>query len=354
MGFRFSSILLAIMWILNSITFIAISTILKKSRVRELAPQLEGMIGEFHKIQRATGLAFLLSFILGTFFILLALRGIIKPIKKLSMASKAVSKGDFNVRVENKRKDEIGEFTDDFNKMVDGLQSIETLRKDFVSSVSHEFRTPITSIRGFAKLIQDENLDPQLIKEYSDIIINETDRLMGLSSNLLRLSELDNQSINRNESDFMLDEQIRKIILMLEPQWSVKHIHMEVQLQELSYFGDEELLQQVWINIIQNAIKFTGQNGIIQISAYAKESSIYVTVTDNGIGISVTELPKIFGQFYKGEHSRGNEGNGLGLSIVKKIVEYEKGSVTVLSKLNEGTQFQIRLSNSRNKETIIS
>jgi signal transduction histidine kinase len=297
---------------------------------------------ELDGIRRVTTLVFLNSAVYGTIGILAVVRSIVKPLKRLSKASRAVAEGDFDVSVSEDSMDEIGRLTNDFNRMVKELRSIDTLRHEFVSNVSHEFRTPVTSIKGYAKLIAEDPQASQSIKDYINIIMDESDRLIDLSSNLLRLSELETQIIHK-ETSFSLDEQIRQVILILESGWEQKAIELEVALAEIQFIGDEELLRQVWLNLIQNAIKFSHHGGNITILLFKEDDKIQVKIIDNGIGISVEEKSQIFERFYKGESSRKKGGNGLGLSIAKKIVEQARGKMSIESELDKGTIVTVEL-----------
>jgi signal transduction histidine kinase len=297
---------------------------------------------ELDGIRRVTTLVFLNSAVYGTIGILAVVRSIVKPLKRLSKASRAVAEGDFDVSVSEDSMDEIGRLTNDFNRMVKELRSIDTLRHEFVSNVSHEFRTPVTSIKGYAKLIAEDPQASQSIKDYINIIMDESDRLIDLSSNLLRLSELETQIIHK-ETSFSLDEQIRQVILILESGWEQKAIELEVALAEIQFIGDEELLRQVWLNLIQNAIKFSHHGGNITILLFKEDDKIQVKIIDNGIGISAEEKSQIFERFYKGESSRKKGGNGLGLSIAKKIVEQARGKMSIESELDKGTIVTVEL-----------
>lgn len=333
---KFALIFLGIWWLLHFITFGVIMHAMSASIIVDLEPHVK-------ELKNLTKIVFLCSTVLGTIIILLAVRGIVRPIKSLSKASRNVAKGNFNVSVEVKSIDEVGELSADFNKMVHELKSIDALRKDFVSNVSHEFRTPITSINGFARLIHDNDLPQEQLKEYSSIIVNESKRLMELSSDLLRLSELDNTTIREGSSVFSLDEQIRKTVLLLEPQWSKKDIEFELHLEEAQYVGDEDLLKQVWINLIQNAIKFSYDKGLIIISLCPWNDALRIRIEDNGVGIPDEDKQHIFDRFYKGNKSQSQNGNGLGLSIVSKIVEIYKGEISVESELGKGSTFTVYL-----------
>ncbi|MPN28184.1 Alkaline phosphatase synthesis sensor protein PhoR [bioreactor metagenome] len=220
---------------------------------------------------------------------------------------------------------------------------MEYLRKDFMSNVSHEFKTPIASIQGFVEIIKDNKLPPEKFNEYTDIIIEETKRLSNLSSNILRMSKLDNQFIQSRPTKFSLDEQLRKTILLFEEQWSSKNLDLDINLEKVSYEGDEELVQQIWINLIGNAIKFSYDNGSIHVSLKQKKQDLVVKIKDEGIGISEESKPRIFEKFYQGDASRSKSGNGLGLPIVKRIVEICNGTISFESKEGLGTCFTVTL-----------
>ncbi|MDF2686103.1 MAG: histidine kinase [Clostridia bacterium] len=340
---KFVIIFLMIWWLLNSLTFGFIAHIMSSSFLAKFSAVRLELFDEFYRVRKVTGLIFLISIIIGTVIIIFAVRGIIKPIKRLSNASKEVAKGNFDIEVRVTSRDEIGQLTSDFNLMTKELKTIDHLRKDFVSNVSHEFKTPITSIKGFASLIKNGKLSNEQLLEYSEIIINESERLALLSANLLKLSELDNKFIKEHASTFSLDEQIRQTILILETHWTNKNLDFDIELEEASFYGDMQQFQQVWLNLIQNAIKFSKQNGKIKISLYKKEGFIKVEIADDGIGIADEDKPHIFERFYKGDKSRSKDGNGLGLAIVKKIIELYNGKVYFESESGKGTIFTVEL-----------
>lgn len=289
------------------------------------------------------GFVLVICVAMGSLLIVIASRMIVKPIKKLTEVAKEVSKGNFDVKIKTKSRDEIGQLTDTFNIMTRELKNIEYLRKDFISSVSHEFRTPMTSIQGFAKLFKDRTLSREQSDEYADIIISETGRLENLSSNLLKLSSLENKSIQENYRSFSLDEQIRNAILLLENKWSEKNIELDLNLDKVTFKGDEELMYQVWINLISNAIKFSSSGGELKINLKEREGIIKISIGDKGIGIADEDKDRVFERFYKADKSRTKEGSGLGLPIVKKIVELHGGRVYFKSELGKGTTFFIDL-----------
>lgn len=332
---KFAVIFLGIWWGLNSLTFVAVTQIILSSNSNTLETEMQNIV-------RLTGFVFLNSGFFGTVAILIAIRSVVKPIKKLSSASREVAKGHFDISVDIKNQDEIGRLAADFNTMVQEISSIDKMRHEFVSNVSHEFRTPITSIKGFAKLINENAEANESVREYSNTIIRESDRLIDLSSNLLRLSELDSRIIH-NETNFSLDEQIRQVILFLEPGWAAKNIEFDLELSEIIYKGDEDLLRQAWLNLTQNAIKFSHVGGTITISLQKRNGMVQAQITDNGVGISSDEIPQVFDRFYKGDRSHGRSGNGLGLSIVKKIIEQSGGNILFESELNVGTTVTVEL-----------
>ena len=297
----------------------------------------------FGKIGQALRTVLGLSVLFTTIFVLFALKQIVKPIKRLTQATKLVAAGNLDVVVSHKSEDEIGVLIQNFNVMTQELKSNEYLRKDFVSSVSHEFKTPIASISGFAKIIKQDNLDAQSRSEYADIIISETERLSKLSSNLLRLSSLDNQCIIDKTHYFSLDEQIRRVILLLEARWSEKDLDLDIDIEPLLITGDEELLWQVWINLIDNAIKFSNKGGQLRIKAYREENRVFVEVSDSGIGMTEATKNRIFERFYQGDSAHASDGNGLGLSIVKRIVDLYEGKIHVETRVGDGTTFKVEL-----------
>ena len=305
-----------------------------------ITPDLQNNpISQFKKFQRIT---FFLPILLGTVFIVFAAAMVVKPIKKISVASKEVAGGDFNVQVEVKGNDEIADLSRNFNLMVKELSSNEYLHKDFVSNVSHEFKTPITSLIGYAKLLRDKELNSEEKKEYTNVIISESERLSNLSSNLLKLSELGNGVLGLKNNKIRLDEQIRDAILLLQNQWEEKNIELDLELDRVEFLGDNELLYQVWVNLISNAIKYSNTDGKLTV-ILKKEDVVTVEVIDNGIGMTSKEQENIFLRFYKADKSRNTSGTGLGLTIVKEIVELHGGKIYVQSEVGRGSKFVVTL-----------
>lgn len=296
----------------------------------------------FKTISAATRWVLMISVAISILLTLVVVKKIVKPIKRLNQATREVAQGNFDVKVTHTGDDEMGDLVRNFNVMTQELKNIEYLRKDFVSSVSHEFKTPIASISGFAKVLKSNKLDEMQRLEYTDIIISETERLSKLSSNLLRLSSLENQLIIDRSKGFELDEQIRRTLLLLEPKWSTKSIEFDLELEPIVFHGDEELLQNVWINLVDNAIKFSNEAGKVYIKTCKQKHFIIVEITDFGAGMSTVTTSRIFEKFYQGDSSHKSDGNGLGMSIVRRIVDLYNGVIQIQTAPDKGTTFILK------------
>ncbi|MCL1995207.1 MAG: HAMP domain-containing histidine kinase [Defluviitaleaceae bacterium] len=266
----------------------------------------------------------------------------LSPIRRLIQAMNKVADGNFDIELDLQGITELESLSASFNKMTKGLASTETLRKDFINNFSHEFKTPIVSIRGFAKLLKEGELSKEERQEYLEIIIAETERLANLSTSILNLSKYENMQIILEKKPFRLDEQIRRSILLLEPKWSKKELCLNVELEEVTFAGDENITGQIWVNLIDNAIKFSHNNGVIDINLKTENSQIVFAIMDKGVGMAEQTQQHIFDKFYQGDKSHAEMGNGLGLSIVKSITELYKGKIEVKSSLNEGSTFKVR------------
>lgn len=287
----------------------------------------------------STSLSFLAVFVLMTTFASFRLS---KPVQVLTRAHERVQEGDFSVRLPDDHPGEMGELMRSFNDMTEALGSTSYLQKDFISSISHEFKTPIASIRGFAKLLQMPGLTEEQKAEYISLIAQESDRLSRLSETLLRLSALEQQTALASLTAFPLDEQLRQVILRLEPNWSPKDIGWQLDLNEVTVTSDQELLNQVWVNIIQNAIKFSPEGSEIEVRVF-REGNAIVEIQDHGCGMTEEAQARIFDKFYQADKSRKQEGVGLGLSLVKRIVDMMGGTITVKSAVGEGSTFRVEL-----------
>ncbi|ULO09913.1 HAMP domain-containing histidine kinase [Paenibacillus sp. 19GGS1-52] len=312
------------------------------SRALFITPELGelfSMIAGFLKTQ----LLLILGF--GSVLILIAATYIVRPLQLLTRATRRMAKGDFTVSLHTKRRDEIGELTRSFNVMAQELGTLEAIRKQFVSDVSHEIQSPLTSIKGFTQALKHKQLDEPSRMRLLNIIEEESDRLSRLSGDLLQLSTLEYEHFELESDRYSLDEQLRKIVIAFEPQWSVKLINVELELQPLSIVADEDKLSQIWTNLISNSIKFTGSGGRITITAAEKGDQLVVQMADNGVGVPEEELSHIFKPFYKIDKSRDRlvGGSGIGLSIVKRIVDLHHGQIEVSSKPGEGTTFTVWL-----------
>lgn len=284
------------------------------------------------------------SLLLGTVIAVYVGKLIVRPVQNIGNAFDELSKGNFDVKVsENEKISEIKEIAQQFNAMTYDLSHIETLRNDFVANVSHEFKTPIAAIEGYATLLQNHNLSPEKHDRYVEKILENSRRLTNLSGNILLLSKLENRETVSDKTEYRLDEQIRKCVLMLENKWTEKNIEFDIDLPKVVFCGSESLLEQVWVNIIDNAIKHSPENGIISIVVGKNEDFISVSVSDNGNGMTEEVKKHIFEKFYQGDSSRKSEGNGLGLALVKRIVELCKGTVTVKSSAGKGSEFTVKL-----------
>lgn len=271
-------------------------------------------------------------------------RLIIRPIQNISDAFDELSKGNFDVRVPTQeRVCEIREMAVKFNAMVYDLSHIETLRSDFVANVSHEFKTPIASIEGYTTLLQNHSLSTEKHDYYVRKILDNSRKLTNLSSHILLLSKLENQETILYKTNYRLDEQIRKTILLMENKWSAKNIEFDMELPKVYYYSNEPLLEQVWSNILDNAIKHSASGGSIHISIQESENEISVSIADHGTGMSDDVKKHIFEKFYQGDSSHKMEGNGLGLPLVKRITELCGGSVSVGGALGEGAVFTVTL-----------
>ena len=295
------------------------------------------------------------SIIIGALLAFVAANAFLKPLSELVKATKRVTNGDYTIRLQSDMwtrytVKELKELIADFNEMTEELQNTELFRNDFISSFSHEFKTPLVSIRGFARELYEGDLTEEQQREFSKIILDETEYLSVLSQNTLLMTSLQNREIITDKTSFSLDEQLRSCMLSLEPQWSEKNIEIDMEsLDEVDFFWNEHLLSQVWYNLFGNAVKFTEAGGTIRVECRKNDDEIVVTVSDNGCGIPETALPHIFDKFYQADSSHATKGNGLGLSLVKRIVELCGGSISVSSKVGEGTEFVVKL-NGRNSD----
>lgn len=269
---------------------------------------------------------------------------IIRPLKEIIKALKQVSEGNFDVYLNEKNGlYEICDMNKNFNHMLRELSNTETLRNDFVSNVSHEFKTPLASIEGYASLMLAPDISPEELKNYAGKIMKSTKQLSSLTGNILALSKLNAGTINDKPKLFSLDEQLREAILSLEPQWSQKDIDIDIDIPEVSILGYQNMLYQVWSNIYANAIKFSPDGSVITTRLEKTDNGVLVTIQDQGIGMTELQKHHIFDKFYQADTAHKSEGNGLGLAISQKIIQLSQGTITVESEPGQGSVFYIKL-----------
>lgn len=288
------------------------------------------------------------AILIGTIIVLIITKSIVYPIKKLTEATKQLAQGNFEATYQTTRKDEIGQLTESFIEMAEELRLLVKMREDFVSNVSHEFQTPMTSIIGFTKALQHKQLTEEQRKRYLSIIKSESERLSYLSKDILRLSNLQHGQYQLVHTTFSIDEQIRKVLITQEPQWSMKNVNISLDMEPLFIEGDKNLLQQVWVNLISNAIKFTPEYGEIFVCVKkANKDKVAVFIQDSGPGIPEDEQKLIFTPFYKIDQGRDAtvKGNGLGLTIVQQIVALHHSTIQIVSKDGNGTTIIVTLPN---------
>lgn len=285
----------------------------------------------------------IISICTGTVLTLLFGRLALRPLNQLIRAIHDVASGNFQAKIELKHPKEFRDLAESFNQMTDELSGIEMLRSDFINNFSHEFRTPIMSILGFAGLLKKKDLTEPQRREYLGIIISECRRLSELSANVLNLSKVESLSLLTDTEHFNAGEQVRESILMLEQKWAQKSISFDLDIEEVFLIGNRLLLKQVWVNLIDNAVKFSQQNGKVSISVNESGGNFVFTIKDHGIGMNTETAERIFDKFYQGDTSHATAGNGLGLPLVRKIVSLHRGTVSVKSQTGRGSIFIVTL-----------
>ena len=291
---------------------------------------------------------YIISIVLASAVSYFAVWNIFRPLSDISKAAAKIADGDYTVRLTyNGRVKELAESVENFNYMAQELGSIEMIRSDFIANVSHEFKTPLSSLNGYLTLLQDGSLSDDERMEYISKAFFSIEKLNDLTDNILRLSKLENQ-VNLDEPEvFRLDEQIREAIVLLEPKWSRKDISFELDLPEITVTNQRSLLFQVWTNIINNAIKFSDNGSCVTVKLEESPHHYKVYISDDGIGMTEEQQRHIFDKFYQADNSRQSQGNGLGLALCKEIVSRCGGKIYVTSKPNEGSVFLVSLRNER-------
>ena len=279
-----------------------------------------------------------LSVIMNLIFVIISGKIWLKPVKRLLDGMEKLASGDYSARLSIGKP--FGGMTvlrtvsNSFNTMAEELQNTEMLRSDFINNFSHEFKTPIVSIAGFAKLLKRGNLTDEQKSEYIDIIEEESMRLSYMANNVLNLTKVENQTILTDVTSYNLSEQLRSCILLLEEEWSKKNLEMYIDFDEYMISANEELLKHVWINLFDNAVKFSPEYGSLEIKVTQDIESISVSVSNNGPSIPPESRDKIFNKFYQADESHSSAGNGIGLAIVKRVTELHGGEVLVSSEEN--------------------
>ncbi|MDD2959831.1 MAG: HAMP domain-containing sensor histidine kinase [Lachnospiraceae bacterium] len=280
------------------------------------------------------------SIIFGTILAFFFCRGPLHPVDSLLQGMKELAAGNYEVRLQPVHRGYGVQVTDQFNILAKELGNTEMLRSDFVNNFSHEFKTPIVSIRGFARLIQKGGLTEECQSEYIDIIVEEASRLSDMATNVLSLTKLENQSILNEVVRYNVSEQIRTCILLLEKKWTAKRIELHADFEEYEITANEEMMKQVWINLLDNAVKFCDEGGQIEVNVYHGDGILYAEVVNTGKEIPEEEEKRIFQKFFQGDTSHASEGNGIGLAIVKRVLLLHGGKIMVDSE-NGRTAFKV-------------
>lgn len=287
----------------------------------------------------------IISLVIGTVFAFLFSEKPLKPLLEIMNATDRIAEGDYSARINLKGPFELKQLSDSFNHMAEELGSVELLRTDFINNFSHEFKTPIVSIRGFAKILKRDDLTDEMRSEYLDTIISESERLAELADQVLSLSKLENQSIITDKKTYNVSEQIRLVIAMMYSKWSDREITIDFERGELLLTANEELMKQVFINLLDNAVKFSPDGSVIKVHIIEKISSFIFVIRDQGPGMDEDIASRIFDKFYQGDTSHGASGNGLGMTIAHRIIALHGGSIRVETAPGKGTSFYVELPN---------
>lgn len=266
---------------------------------------------------------------------------LIRQATDLANGLEAAANGDYYAKLDPRKSTIFESAYNNFNKLEEELKKANTLQDEFVNNYSHEFKTPITSIKGFAELLLEEEIDKETEKKYLKIIAEESEKLTYLANSSILLTKLNSQEIIPKKNHFSLDEQIRRTVILLEPEYTKKKINLSCNLEEVEYFGSEELMSHLWMNLISNAIKYTNKNGNISVNLRGYNNNIIFSVIDDGIGMSEEDRKQIFNKFYQVDKSKTTKGLGLGLTIVSRIVKMIDGKIDVESELGKGSTFKV-------------
>lgn len=267
-----------------------------------------------------------------------------RPVQKIQSALERITQGDFSVELQEDTSGNFGDIMDSINRMTKELSGVETLRTDFIANVSHELKTPLAVIQNYAVLLQTPGLSEAQRLEYASVIRRTSSDLASLITNILKLNRLENQQIYPKKETFNLTEQLCQCLLQYESVWEASQIQIETQMAEdVQFQGDPELLALVWNNLLSNAFKFTPQGGTVSVGLTASAAAVKVTVQDTGIDMTPEIGAHIFEKFYQGDTSHASKGNGLGLSLVKRIIDIVGGEISVTSTPGAGSRFTVTL-----------
>lgn len=324
--------------------------IIKYGEVKGAVLMVASMLDLQKNMEGVASITFLSTLIAGVVsFILVYItsKTISKPIHQINDAAKVIANGDFEKRLSVKSRDEVGQLAENFNYMAESLENQEKHRRDFIANISHDLRSPLTSMRGFLQAIIDGTIPLENQERYLNIILEETDRLSKLANDIMDISKLQNIAVELNKTKFDINELIRKTVIMFEARIINRQIDMNVIFanEKTNVYADYEKIQRVVYNLVDNAVKFTDTNGIISVETFIREHKVYVKIKDNGKGISQEDQKRVFERFYKADISRGEDkkGSGLGLSIVKEFIKAHDSSITLTSKIDEGCEFEFGL-----------
>ena len=329
---------------LSSAYTLSLSALIRNGEILN-REDLEHLISEY-AVKDVILLLISACFVIG--MVVLMSRRTSNPIVELSKAAEQIAAGNFDVRLNFKERAagrtlEYQELQRNFNLMVKELKSNDYLRRDFISNVSHEFKTPLSIIGGYARLLQSGGLTEAEQREYAGFIAEETERLSEMTGNLLRISRLDNQKITEKKRTFSLDEQIRQSILQLEPKWRAKELRLDVSLPEIPFTGDEDLLSCVWFNLLDNAVKFSPAGGGVSVSLRKENSTVAAVFVNDSAGVSEETTVRAFELFYQQEGEHRKEGFGLGLALAKRIADLHGGQISVETTPGGRVAFTVRL-----------
>ena len=320
-----SAALFLLFTLILGIVYIGTDILMKEGVIAAVEPNIREII--LYMLLASVALGTLLAFTLG--------RIPLRPLNRVIIAINRLGEGDFSVRLKPGsflgRNPSVKGISESFNNAAAELQNTEMLREDFVNNFSHEFKTPIVSIAGFASLLRRGGLTPRQQEEYLAVIEEESLRLSAMATNVLSLTKVENQKILTGVTEYNLSEQLRACLLLNEVKWARKNLDVQPDFEEYAVRGNEKLLHQVWLNLIDNAVKFASAGGTVKINILPRAGGAVIEISDTGEPIREEDAKRIFSKFYQGDTSHSTEGNGVGLAIVKKVVELHKGTVSAQS-----------------------